>query len=116
MDPSAFFEEQTGQLFDDRALLMVQGVVDNPEVGCYLLNAHWRVDHLERGQGSFLLGDRPLIRTAGYSSEECIWALPLSPSAVFVAANAASAVAKLDRSSGPLLRKRINESTMKAIT
>lgn len=113
--PSTYFEERTGQLFDDRALLIMQGLVDNPEVGSYLINAHWRVYRLEPGNGSFLLGDRPLVRIGGYSSEDCLWALPLLPSAVFVAANAASTAAKLDGANGPLLRQRINEFTMNQI-
>ncbi|RTL72536.1 MAG: DUF4238 domain-containing protein [Hyphomicrobiales bacterium] len=110
--PSAYFEEKTGQSLDDRALLMMQKLVDNPEVGRRLINAQWRVYRLGSGDGSFLLGDRPLIRTAGYSRDDCVWALPLSPEAVFVAANTEAVAAKLDQATGCELRERINESTM----
>ena len=113
--PSAYYEEATGESFDDRALLIMQKLVDNPEVGRRLINAHWRVYRLGPDDGSFLLGDRPLIRTAGYKSDDCVWALPLSPSAIFIAANKARVSARLDRAAVSELRQRINESTMNQI-
>jgi hypothetical protein len=64
--------------FEDRALLLIQGLVDNPTVGRHVINAHWREYRLGADDGSFLLGDRPLIRIAGYSDPKCIWSLPLS--------------------------------------
>lgn len=87
-------------------------LVDNAEVGGRLVNAHWRVYRLGADDSSLLLGDRPLIPIGGCSSEECVWALPLSPSVPFVAANAASVAANFDRPGGTLLRQRMNESTM----
>lgn len=113
--PSVYFEEQTGESLDDRALLMMQRLVDNRQVGGRLINAQWRVCSLGPDDGTFLLGDRPLIRTGGYSSDDCVWALPLSPSVVFIAANTVRVAAKLDRASRSELRHRINESTMNQI-
>jgi hypothetical protein len=113
--PSSYLEAATGESLDDRALLMMQRLVDNPEVGRHLINAQCRVYSLSPRDGSFLLGDRPLIRLGGYSDPACIWALPLSPHAVFVAANAKRVIGSFDRAKGPALRKRVNESTMNQI-
>jgi len=95
---SDYLEERTGESHNDGALLMMQSLVDNPEVEGCLINAQWRVYRLRPNDGTLLLGDRPLIRMAGYSSDECVWALP--PTAVLVAANTMRVAAKLDRPTG----------------
>jgi hypothetical protein len=60
--PSEAYERIRGIKIKDIALLQLQKVVDNPEVGIWLINAHWRIYQLRIGNGSFILSDRPLIR------------------------------------------------------
>ena len=99
----------------DRALLLIQQLVDNPTVGKVLINAHWRVFQLGRGDGSFLLSDRPLIRTEGYDRPKTVWALPLSPRTLFVASSSASVIESFERQAPLQLRKRINESSLNQV-
>ena len=62
-----------------------------------------------------MLSDRPLIRTGGYDQPKTVWALPLSPKAVFVASNSLSVIQNLDSHTPLKLRKRINESSLNQV-
>jgi hypothetical protein len=84
-DPSAYAEVELGWDFEDRALAVIQGLVNNPKVGGRLINAYWAVRRLGRHDGSLVLADRPLIRIHGYESPGATWVLPLTPHAVFIA-------------------------------
>ena len=99
----------------DRALLLIQQLVDNPKVGKVFINAHWRVFQLGRGDGSFLLSDRPLIRTEGYDRPKTVWALPLSPRTLFVASNSPSVIKSFESRTPLQLRKRVNESSLNQV-
>lgn len=65
-NPSSFFEQESGISLADRALVVIQRLVDNERVGGKLINAHWHVVHLSLRDGSFVLADRPLIRVRDY--------------------------------------------------
>lgn len=84
-DPSVYAEAELGFDFEDRALVVIQGLVNNPKVGGRLVNAYWTVRKLGRYDGSLVLADRPLIRIHGYESPLATWVLPLTPHAVFIA-------------------------------
>jgi Protein of unknown function (DUF4238) len=84
-DPSAYAEVELGWDFEDRALAVIQRLVNNPKVGGRLINAYWTVRRLGRHDGSLVLADRPLIRIHGYESPGATWVLPLTPHAVFIA-------------------------------
>lgn len=84
--PSAYYEEQAGPL-EDRALSNIQQLVDNPRIGVSLINSHWQVVHLRSRDGTLVLSDRPLVRFFGYDHPKASWFLPLSPKAIFYAAN-----------------------------
>lgn len=85
--PSSYYERQTGASLEDVALTSIQRLVDNPEVGGRLINAHWYVKHLGEHDGSLVLADRPLIRIRGYDHPGAAWVLPLTPKAAFIAVN-----------------------------
>jgi uncharacterized protein DUF4238 len=85
--PSSFYEQQSGTFLEDRALTMVQGLVDNPQVAGRLVNAFWHVRRLSADDQSLVLSDRPLIRLRGYDHPGGAWILPLTPRVVFIAVN-----------------------------
>jgi hypothetical protein len=110
--PSAILEEDMRLDFASRALLVVQMWVENPKVGGRLVNAAWRVYHLRDSDGTLILGDRPLFRWRGFDHPDCFWLLPLTPTAVFVAANHAKTIHALNRATGLRLRKAANQNTI----
>ena len=58
-------------------------LVDHPNIGSNLINAHWRVVRLGPRDGTLVLSDRPLVRLFGYDNPKAAWFLPLSPKVVF---------------------------------
>jgi len=111
--PSEFYQRQTGVLLEDRALLMIQGMVDNPMVGGRLINAAWRIFRLGRSDETLILSDRPLIRFCAYDDQNAVWILPLNPRAMFVAANSAQNIGILDFYSANRLAKYVNKLSAK---
>ena len=110
--PSEILEEHSGTDFSSRALLMAQSLVENRSVGGRLINAIWRVYHLGPTDGTLLLADRPLFRWKGYHDPACFWMLPLTPRAIFIAANNPSTARAFDRASRQRFCKRANENTI----
>jgi hypothetical protein len=110
--PSSYVENQLGWCLQDRALLVIQKLVDNPAVGQRLINAHWYIRHLGADDGTFVLADRPLIRIHGYDRPGATWILPLAPKVAFLACNAAENVQRLARLSGPRFVKQVNRSSV----
>lgn len=113
--PSTFLHEATGVPIEDRALLLIQKLVDNQAVGKLLINAHWRTYHLRPDDGTFVLSDRPLIRIHGYNHPKAVWALPISPRCVFVAANSYEIIESCDRRTSRQIRKLTNRSSVEQI-
>ena len=109
--PSSYVERELGWSLEDQALTVIQGLVDNPKVGKRLINAHWGVKRLGSFDGSFVLSDRPLIRTLGYDKPGAIWALPLTPKAAFIAANHHDNYERLMRTSAPRFAKSMNRDS-----
>jgi hypothetical protein len=81
--PTDYAEKELGWAFEERALLIVQDLVDSRETGQRLLDARWYVKRLRREHGSFMLGDTPLVRTHGLDDQMATWFLPLSPKVGF---------------------------------
>jgi hypothetical protein len=106
--PSRFAEEYFKTSLEDRALLIVQNMVDNREIGGRLINAHWHVARIPEGNGTLILADRPLIRIFGYDHPKAVWLLPLTPTAVFVAANDAGMLRTIRRFTPQRLVKNVN--------
>ena len=109
--PSIYYERTTGVLLEDRALLRIQRLVDNREVGGRLINAHWHIVRLGPSDGSFVLADRPLIRVKAYDHPGAVWALPLTPKVAFVALNHLENLARIKRAPPRRFAKRTNVSS-----
>jgi hypothetical protein len=86
-------------------------LIDNPEVGNVLINAHWDLKKLGLSDGSFVLSDRPLIRIHGYNSPGATWVLPLTPAVAFFAVNHAANLAKLRSVPAHRFAKEMNKSS-----
>lgn len=92
---SNYVEEILQWSLEDRALIMMQKVVDNPMVGGRLISAHWFVRHLKPTDGNLVLSDRPLIRFLGFDRSNATWLLPLTPQIAFMASNNPAVIRKL---------------------
>ena len=106
--PSLYYQQITGTLIEDRAIAIIQSLVDNPKVGGKLINAHWDVIRLGPWDGSFVLSDRPLIRINGADHHRAVWVLPLSPNASFIACNDADDLRAFRRLTPRRLARRTN--------
>lgn len=107
---SMFAERHLGLPLDDRAMLIIQKLVDNPRVGGRLINAHWQLKRLKPHHGSLMLSDRPLVRTQGFDKEGTVWFLPLSPHVAFTAANHRDNARRIKKSSPATFVYRANRS------
>jgi Protein of unknown function (DUF4238) len=108
--PSSYIE-QLGVSLEDRALATIQRLVDNPQVGGKVINAHWHVVRLGPFDGSLILADRPLIRIRGYDHPGAAWVLPLTPKAAFVAVNHVANLERIKRVTPQRFAKRTNASS-----
>lgn len=110
--PSAYVENQIGLHLEDRAMLQIQKLVDNPEVGRRLINAFWHLRRLGEADGTLLLADRPLIRIHSFDRPGAAWVLPLTPKAAFIACNSAENLRRLTRLSAERFVKEVNRSSV----
>lgn len=90
--PIEYWLEKGGGNLEDRAVMLIQGLVDNQKLGPILINSHWRTVTLKPGEESFVLADRPLMRFRGLGDPDCLWVLPLTPLMAFVAAPQAATI------------------------
>lgn len=109
--PSKFTEKLFGVTLDDRAMLIIQKLVDNPLIGGRLINSHWQLRKLKPNHGSLMLSDRPLVRTKGFDHEGAVWFLPLSPDVAFIAANHRENARRIKKASPATFVYRANRST-----
>jgi Protein of unknown function (DUF4238) len=109
--PSEFYERRSRIKLEDRALAIIQKLVDNPAVGGPLVKSGWTVRRLNAFSAPLLLSDRPLIRINSYDSPGAVWILPLTPSAVFIAAAHHSNLAALAALPDRQFARRLNVST-----
>jgi Protein of unknown function (DUF4238) len=109
--PSSYTEEVLGICLEDRALSVIQRLVDNPKVAGRLVNAHWHVVRLGPGEGSLVLSDRPLIRLRAYDHPGAAWVLPLTPKAAFVAVNHEANLLRIKKATPLRFAKKTNVSS-----
>lgn len=109
--PSAFYERESGVAIGDKALTIIQRLVENPKVGGRLINGHWHVVRLGEFDGSLVLADRPLIRLRGYDHPGATWVLPLTPKAAFVAVNHEANLERIRRARPARFAKLTNVSS-----
>lgn len=109
--PSSYVENQLGRCLQDQALAAIQRLVDNPDIGRRLINAHWHIRRLLTDDGTLVLADHPLIRCHGYDRPGATWVLPLAPNVAFLACNATANLQRLVRLSGQRFVKEVNRSS-----
>ena len=94
-------------------------LIETPEHFCKVFEMRWRL--LTLREGSFLIGDRPLLidpKTTPLSlgfpldNPRCRIALPLAPEAVFLAAFDESVLEELENLSDQRFANRLNEETI----
>jgi hypothetical protein len=106
--PSQWYQKATGENLRNRAVMMVQDLVDSPSRGQQVINWCWGVVTLPDGVPDFCTSDRPLIRTAGTDSPTVAWVLPLTPRVAFVATSAEQTLSLLRSQSAKQLVRRVN--------
>jgi hypothetical protein len=79
--------ENAPQFLTDTHKRWLPGFVDNEEIGQHVINMPWAIIDLSRSKHSLLTADRPLYRELGLDDPKAIWAVPLSPTHLFAAAN-----------------------------
>lgn len=84
--PSDHYEQHAGIPVEDHALQTVQNLVDNPRIGGRLIRFEWGVVDLSNSEVPLVLADRPLVRINGIDHPHCLFALPIGPFHIFVAA------------------------------
>lgn len=109
--PSDHVESILGTSLENRALLQIQALVDNREVGERLINMLWAVKRLDGSDGSLVLSDRPLIRVHGFDHPKSTWVLPLDPHTAFVACADAADMTAIMKTSGSRFVKAVNTSS-----
>jgi len=105
--PVEMWEKQRASL-DDHALMLLQKLVDNSNLGPKIVNARWNVITLRPNEGTFALSDRPIIKNNGFEDDDGYWALPLDPTHLFVATPHARVMNALVRTSAQRIAKTLN--------
>ncbi|MEO1019868.1 MAG: DUF4238 domain-containing protein [Pseudomonadota bacterium] len=111
--PSKLYEQLTGVSLEDVALIGIQKLVDNHEVGEILINAHWHVVRLGPSDGTLVLSDRPLIRVGDFDHPRAGWILPMSPNTAFVAVNHYANLTQIKKLSPQRFAKETNISSVR---
>lgn len=109
--PADWVESNMGRSLSNDALLVIQTLVDNKQIGEPLINLQWAIIELEVWNGHFLLGDRPLCYEGGDGVESSVWALPVSLFHLFLA-GPPSKVAQMENMSRTELRKLVNKDSV----
>lgn len=92
---------------------IMKDLADLPDVGERLINASWNIIELGESDGTFVLGDRPLIRINGILKERASWlyVLPLSPKHVFAATNSQAVLDEINHRTKRRFCKLVNISS-----
>lgn len=70
--------------------------IDNAFNGSLLVNMRWAVFNMSGGTRDLLTGDRPYLRWHGMGDPRCYLSVPISPTHLFVAANAIETLRALE--------------------
>ena len=107
--PSSYHANCYGTSMHDVALLSIQKLSSDPEVGSVLINSEWGLIRLESNDHtSFVTSDRPFVRIHSYDSPGAVFALPLNPRCAFVAANHPNNLDRFRRISPKRFAKHLN--------
>ncbi len=112
--PSEWWDSQSidGLLHERSFASMIRNLTDRPDVGKRLINANWHIVELGNHDGTFLLTDRPLMRTKGFFDESAgwLWTLPLTPKHIFLATNRQAVLDNINKSTRRRFCKQTNVS------
>lgn len=106
--PSEYAQQKLDWSMEERAMLLLQSLVDSREIGERLINAHWSLRRLRGEHSSFLLADRPLVRVQGLDHPAATWFLPLSPRVGLYVARHESSHRLLENASAEFLVRASN--------
>ena len=83
-----WIRQKQPHLEGNAAKLLLPDLIDNQQIGNDFMNMRWVTLNIATvTRRTLLLGDNPLIRNRGLADPRCIWALPLSPTMLFLAAH-----------------------------
>jgi hypothetical protein len=114
-DPPNFYEwlqENAPHYMKNVGKLFLPGLIDNEDVGDYLINMKWMKLPLSSSQITLLVGDGPYIRTHGLKDPSCIVAVPLAPRLLFVATNTKQRQKELLSFDSTKVAKAVNINTV----
>jgi hypothetical protein len=114
-DPPTFEEwvlAQGGHLADRIRIRLIQGVMDNEPAGEKFNAMLWNVLDLSKSQYRLLTSDWPLYREI--NGEDKLFALPISPTALFVATTRAATFEKMRRDNPDKVVSHVNAGVVSA--
>jgi hypothetical protein len=88
LDPDTieeFAERDDPHTVEKQSLEVFMAVIDNPRIGLVLNNMTWDVIDVSNTSFELLTSDRPLIRSNGLRPPQGHYALPISPTSIFLA-------------------------------
>lgn len=107
---SEWVEDNDTGLVDNFGMLMLPGLINNPEIHENITAMNWWTVDFRYSTVNLLTSDRPCLFTSGIRSENCVIALPLTPTLSFFACRNNSMKNKLMKQGISSLAKRQNES------
>lgn len=84
-------------------------LIDNPDLGHYLINMDWSVVDISTAKRRLLTGDRPLTHTHGWKHPDTTVLFPLSPTLLFAATNGRRQTWRLHQRTPAFLVRNANE-------
>lgn len=85
------------------------GLIDNDELGSYLINMHWATIGVADAKHTLLTGDRPFVSTHGWKHSDATLLFPLSPRMLWVATNGTLQTAQVLKHSHNHMVRTMNE-------
>ena len=105
----AWIEAKHPEVIENIHKSWLPGLIDNPELGTYLINMDWSVVDTSTAKRRLLTGDRPLTHTHGWKHPDTTVLFPLSPTKLFAATNGRSQTGRLHQRSAAFLARNANE-------
>ena len=114
--PSTWYAQEAldGPLSESSFVELMRAVVDHAPTGKKLINGRWARIDFDSRHGTLVLSDRPLLAVGSIVSneEKWIWATPLSPTSLFVAASDPKTMSSLAQHSRRQLLKMVNRTSV----
>ena len=112
-DPPTFLEfikaRKLDHLIDNFGTAMMPQLTEIPHMNRDIFRMDWRVQHYRDGPYGFVTSDFPICMLPGLAYRDCIISLPLSPTAVFLAAYDAKLIDAITAQPPDRVIDRVNE-------